>query len=152
MVCSNETLLVKELKYLKQVFHKINGYPWWVIDRFSTSVQVNISKGKSFVYHPNTSEQPVGKLDSLILSYAGIKGNTIIKTMNNILKCIQPNNVKTRVTFTSQKLDTKFQIKTKDQHKHDFVYYSKFPEPTCNEGLFGETGGRIISVKINNRT
>ena len=37
MVCSNETLLEKELKHLKHVFHKINGYPWWVIDQVSTS-------------------------------------------------------------------------------------------------------------------
>ena len=28
MVCSNETLLEKEFKHLKHVFHKINGYPW----------------------------------------------------------------------------------------------------------------------------
>ena len=27
MVCSNVTLLEKELKHLKHVFHKINGYP-----------------------------------------------------------------------------------------------------------------------------
>ena len=32
MVCPNETLLEKELKHLKHVFHKTNGYPWWVID------------------------------------------------------------------------------------------------------------------------
>ena len=37
MVCSNKTLLEKELKHLKHVFHKINGYPWWVIDQVSTS-------------------------------------------------------------------------------------------------------------------
>ena len=35
MVCSNETLLEKELKHLKHVFHKINGYPWLVIDQVS---------------------------------------------------------------------------------------------------------------------
>ena len=41
----------------------------------------------------------------------------------------------TRVLYTGQKLSTKFRIKdkTKDQHKHDLVYYSKCPEPTCNE-------------------
>ena len=37
MVCSNETLLEKELKHLKHVFHKINGYAWWVIGQGSTS-------------------------------------------------------------------------------------------------------------------
>ena len=58
-------------------------------------------------------------MHSLILPYAGPKGNTIIKTMNNSLKCFLPINVKTRVPYTGQKLGTKFQIKdkTKDQHK-----------------------------------
>ena len=61
MVCSNETPLEKELKHLKHVFHKINGYPWWVIDQVSTSIQQNINKSKSSNYYPDTSEQPVKK-------------------------------------------------------------------------------------------
>ena len=107
IVCSNETLLEKELKRLKHVFHKINGYPWWVIDQVSTSFQENINKSKSSEHYPDTSEQPVEKMYSLILPYAGIKGNSIIKTMNNSLKRILPDNVKTRVTYTGQKLKIK---------------------------------------------
>ena len=34
--------------------------------------------------------------------------------------------------------------KTKDQHKHDLIYYSKCPEPTCNEDYLSETGRRNI--------
>ena len=49
----------------------------------------------------------------LILPYAEPKGNTVIKTMNNSLKCILPDNEKTRVTYTGQKLGTKFQNKDK---------------------------------------
>ena len=76
---------------------------------------------------------------SLILPYAGPKGNSIIKTMNNSLKRILPDNVKTRVRYTGQKLSTKLQIKDKikDQHKQDLVYYCKCSEPTCNEDYFG---------------
>ena len=82
---------------------------------------------------------------SLILPYAGPKGNTIIKTMNNSLKRIFPDNVKTRITYTGQKLGTKFQNKDKtDQHKHDLICYSKCPEPPCNEDYLGETGRKII--------
>ena len=82
----------------------------------------------------------------LILPYAGPKGDSIIKTMKNSLKRVLPDNVKTRVTYSRQKLSTKLQIKdkTKDQHKHGLVYYSKCPEPTCNENYLGETGRRII--------
>ena len=146
-VCSSETLLEKELKHLKHVFHKINGYLWWVIDQY---FQENINKSKSSEYYPETSEQPVEKMYSLILPYAGPKGNTVIKTMGNSLKRILPNNVKTRVPYTCQKLGTKFQIKdeTKDQHKPDFVYYSKCPEPTYNEDYLGETGRIIIERSV----
>ena len=83
MVCSNEIPLEKELKHLEHVFHKINGYIWWVIDQVNTSVQENTNKSKSFEHYPDTSEQSVQKMYSLILPYAGRKGNSIIKTMNN---------------------------------------------------------------------
>ena len=52
---------------------------------------------------------------SLILPYAGPKGNTIIKTMNNSLKRILPDIVKTRATYTGQKLvqSTRLKIEQK---------------------------------------
>ena len=80
----------------------------------------------------------------LILPYAGPKADSIIKTMKNSLKRVLPDNVKTRVTYSGQKLSTKLQIKdkTKDQHKHNLVYYSKCPEPNCNEDYLGKTGKR----------
>ena len=72
--------------------------------------------------------------------------------MNSSLKRFLPDNVKTRVTYTNQKLGTKFQIKdeTKEQHKHGFVYYSKCPELTCKEDYLGETGERIIERSADN--
>ena len=83
---------------------------------------------------------------SLISPYAGRKGNTVVKTINNSLKRILADNVKPRVTYTDPKLSTKLQIKdkTKDQHKHDLAYYSKCPETTCNEDYLGKTRKKII--------
>ena len=96
-------------------------YSWWVIDQVSTSIQVqeDINKSKSSEYYPDTSEQLVEKMHSLILPYAG----PFIKTMSNSLKHFLLDIVKTRVTYVGQKLGTKFQIKdkTKDHHKHDLV-------------------------------
>ena len=69
-----------------------------------TSFQENINESKSSEYDPDTLEQSTEKMYSLILPYAGPKGNTIIfKTMNNSLKRILPDNVKTRVIYTGQK-------------------------------------------------
>ena len=110
------------------------------------SFQENIDKNKSSEHYPDASHQLAEKMCYLILPYAGPKGDSIIKTMKNSLKRVLPDNVKTRVTYSRQKLSTKLQIKdkTKDQHKHDLAYYSKCPEPTCNEDYLGETGRRII--------
>ena len=71
---------------------------------------------------------------SLIWTDARPKGNTITKTISNSLKRFLPNNVKTRVSYTGQKIGTKFQInnKTKDQHNHDLAYYNNCLKPICN--------------------
>ena len=100
---------------MKHVFHKINGYPWWVIDQVSTSIQENINKTKSSEYYPDTSERPVEKMHSLIMAYAIHKGNTFIKTMNNGLKCFLPNNVKTRVHIQVKNLVQNSRLKIKSQ-------------------------------------
>ena len=66
--------------------------------------------------------------------------------MNNNIQRILPNNVKTRTTYTGRKLGSKSQIKarTKNQHEHDLIYYSKCPEPNCDKDYLGETGRRRI--------
>ena len=124
MVCSNETLLEKELKHLKHVFHKINGYPWWVIDQVSTSFQENINESKSSEHYPDTSEQPVEKMYSLILPYAGPKGNSIIKTMKNSLKRILPDNGRTRVTYSGQNLVQSCRLKTKQKINTNTILFT----------------------------
>ena len=46
----------------------------------------------------------------------------------------------------NRKLGIKFQRKdpTKYQHERDLTYYSKYPEPTYNEGYLSKTGRRIV--------
>ena len=73
MVFPNETLLVKELKHLKHASQKIYGYPWWVIDQVSIFIQKNINKSKRSEYYPDTFEQSVEKMHSLILPNDDLK-------------------------------------------------------------------------------
>ena len=58
-----------------------------------------------------------------------------IKSMNNNIQGILPNNVKTRITYTGRKLSTKFQIKdlTKIQPGNDLIFYSKCRKANYNE-------------------
>ena len=62
--------------------------------------------------------------------------------MNNNIQRIVPNNAKSRITYTGRKLGTNSQVKdlTKNQDEHDLIYYSKCPNPNCNEDYLGETG------------
>ena len=84
----------------------------------------------SMTEQPNLQEQ---RVHSLLLPFAGSKGITIVKNLNKKLKSILPNNVKTRITFTGQKLSSRFQIKDKinGKHKYDLIYYIKCPEQSC---------------------
>ena len=86
------------------------------------------------------------KIHSLMLPFDGGRGSTILKSMNRCIKRIVPNDVKTRITYTGHKLNTRFQIKHKTVqiHKHDLVYFVKCPDQSCNQDYLGETDHRII--------
>ena len=145
MICSNQGLLEKELKHLKSTFHKKNLYPLWMINQVMETVKETINTETISTNQLGTLEANNDKLPSLILPYAGPKGKNI-KSMNNNIQRILPNNVKTRITYTGRKLGTKFQIKdlTENQHEHDLIYYSKCLEPNCDNDYLGETRRRRI--------
>ena len=64
----------------------------------------------SMTEQPNPQEQ---KVHSLLWPFAGPKGTTIAKNLNKTLKNELPSNVKTRISYTGQKLNSRFQIKDK---------------------------------------
>ena len=92
----------------------------------------------SIMEHPNPQEQ---KFHSLLLPSTGSEGTAIVYNLHKTLKI-----VKTCVTYTGQKLNSRFQItdKINEKHKHDLIYYTKSSETSCNENYPGETGYRII--------
>ena len=47
----------------------------------------------------------------LVLPYASLKGEKLIKTIKNYLKCMLPETVTTRVTFSEARLSSKFNCK-----------------------------------------
>ena len=50
-----------------------------------------------------------------------------------------------RVVLTCTKLSSQFNIKddTNKQHKHDLVYFSRFPLTDCTDSYIGETARRL---------
>ena len=59
--------------------------------------------------------------------------------------------MKTRITYTDRKPVAKFQIKylAENQHRHDLIYYSKFPEPNSNNDYLGETVRATIEKTVD---
>ena len=64
------------------------------------------------------------------LWYKGKQGENVILSLRNTLDKILPVDVEPKFIYTGTKLSARFQIKnkTKDEHKHDLVYYGKCPE------------------------
>ena len=63
---------------------------------------------------PNPQEQ---KVHSLLLPFVGPKGTTIVKNLNKTLTNVLPSNVKTRIIYTGQKLNGRFQTEDKKKRK-----------------------------------
>ena len=64
MICSNQSLLEKELKYLKNAFRKKNGYPLWMINQVmetvkETTIVGNISTNQLDILEANNDKLPL---------------------------------------------------------------------------------------------
>ena len=136
----------EELAYLRSVFLKKNGYPLSTIKQLMKKIEE--SQKQKEVTQVGMTDQPTPqeqKVNSLLFLFAGSKGTTIVENLNKTLKNVLPSNVKTRITYTGQKLNSRFQIKDKinEKHKHDLIYYTKRPKKFCREDYLGKTGHRI---------
>ena len=56
-----------------------------------------------------------------------------------------PEKHDVRIVLTGTKLSSQFNIKdnTNKQHKHDLVYFSRFPLTDCTDSYIGETARRL---------
>ena len=95
------------------------------------------------------NNESISTTHRLILPYKGEQGQKIIKSLNNYIKRLLPQNHKTQHVYISRKLGSAFDIKdqTKLVHKHDLKYLVKCPENTCSETCLGKTA-RILKERI----
>ena len=75
----------------------------------------------------------------------GRQGIQLFSKMKKELQKRIPSNVKTCITYEDTKLSTQFPVKdrTKFEHRHNVVYFSRCPKATCNDIYVGETDRRI---------
>lgn len=141
-ICSSESILDDELKYLETIFINKNQYP----KNFVTSIiNDEIQKSKLPVITPTNDISNQPEILNLSLPFNGTKGEHIVNKMKkNIKKFLKPN-VSTRIVYKSSKLASKFKIKDKVNfiHKNNIVYLCRCPEDSCIETYIGETNRRI---------
>ena len=75
----------------------------------------------------------------------------MVENLNKILQNVLITNAKTRITYTGQKLGSRFYIKDKsnETRKHDLIQFAKCPKPSCTEDYLSETGRRIPRQTAN---
>ena len=151
-ICSNEDELKKELAHLKGVFTTTNGYPYHLVSsvmkKTKEQQQQKLKPTSEESEEPVTGDSPVEeKILMLKVPYAGPKGETLLKDLNNTLKKNLPEKIKCRVVQTGTKLSRNFNIKDKVDQKHlsDFIYRRDCKNKKCKRGDYvGETARRKV--------
>ena len=101
-ICSSETYLNEEIKYIGSTFEKVNNYPKYVITHLKREVKLkytqNMNIERSTINQTTQNEQD--KLHLLVLLYAGNKREKILKWMRKFSTRVLPCNVKTCTAYS----------------------------------------------------
>ena len=144
-ICSDESDVEKEIKHLKSIFAKINGYPMQVIENTITKV-----RNKNLPVTPHEAETQAedepGEVSRphMSLPYGGDKGNTVLKKLKRVLDRTLPSTVKPEISVKGKKIGSRFKIKDKidDKHTSGIIYEFNCNRRTCKSKYDGETGCR----------
>ena len=156
VICSEEEGLNNELNHLKEVFSKINGYPFKVINKTLRNVEQKMRVESVPVV--NQTDSGMDNLEQvsteniiqpyMVLPYKGYLGNQVLKEFRNKVFDILPTKVSPRITFKGRNLGSFFPTKdkVKKEHRSNIVYeYTCDDTSGCNplENYIGETGVRF---------
>ncbi len=180
IICSTEEARKKELKFLRNVFRNINGYPSKVVhetirdverkfvneaDDTPTSQEATIAVDNSAGVSETaasatnssdgTAEEPESISKPFIsLPYKGKEGEKIIKQFRSALAHALPSNIQPQVVYTGTKIGSFFRIKDRVplEHESNCVYSFKKDDTTR---YIGETnvryGERIEQHRVSDK-
>ena len=150
IVCSEKTGLEKEIKHLKSVFTKINGFPSRVVNNTISQVENKISREITENYQmengngasANVTNNQTDVFPYIILPYKGRSGEKKLGKFKGFLRNLLPINVKPRFIYKGKKTGSFFRVKDdiKLDHQSDLVY-------GYTHGYVGETGVRFGTRK-----
>ena len=112
-ICSDESLVSGEIKYLTRIFHEVNDYPRPIINIISQK-ELNDSQSKNRRAETNETSIKV----QLILPYSGKQGKKLITKLKKYIKKTLPENVQVIVAYQSEKLSTKFNVQDETEFYH----------------------------------
>ena len=152
LICSTEAALKKELRFLREIFTKINGYPCKIVNSTLHEIRSKWSNERTMQQRNATEQEPVSdninseETPYICLPFKGSEGEAIMKTLKNSLRNILPDIFKPRVIYKGTKLGSFFPVKDKIDvlHQTNLIYGYK---PTCGtslrDGYIGETSVRF---------
>ena len=97
--------------------------------------ECKVPRNADYNNNVTANNESISTTHRLILPYKGEQGQKIIKSVNNCIKRLLPQNHTAQDVYKSRKVGSAFDIKhqTKLEHKHDVTYLVKCPENTCSE-------------------
>ena len=149
-ICSTEENLATELKFIHDVFTRINGYPKYVVDsifkKFENkhrAASPTPPPSESSPGNPPDDEQKEGPTLILKVPFRGEKGQALLKSLNNTLKKTVPKT-EYRIVHSGSKVSNYFSVKDKTDPKHrsGFIYKHDCQNKKCDEDYIGETARR----------
>ena len=160
LVCSVAENRNKEIRFLKNVFIKVNGYPSRVVNKVVNDVRSKIITTNRNGMSQNRSDEiitsvPVNSSEStslpnneevhspyICLPFRGVQGEQIVRRFKGALKKALPMNVQPRFVYKGKKLSDFFRIKDKvpREHESNLIYAFKSED---TPKYVGETKVRI---------
>ena len=86
--------------------------------------ECKVPRNADYDNNVTANNESISKTHRLILPYKGEQGQKIIKSVNNYVKRLLPQNHTAQHVQKSRKLDSAFDIKdkTKLEHEHDLIF------------------------------
>ena len=87
----------------------INGYPKWLLGQVNEECKA--PRNADYDNNVTANNESISTTHRLILPYKGEQGQKIIKSLNNYVKRLLPQNHTTQHVYISRKLGSAFDIK-----------------------------------------
>ena len=155
LVCSTKTALKNEIKHLKYVFTKVNGYPSRVVNDTLQDVIKKIERENTLEQgsndispgnQPDDGTEEVEVTPFFCVPYKGRQGEILLRNFKGFVNKMFPTRVKPRFIYQGRKLGSFFPIKDKinREHQSNLVYgYSTANSESHKIDYIGETSVRL---------